>query len=292
MIPALWLLAPFGTAHAACDNASLSAAIDRSEVAFAAMSEEIDALRAEVVQAIDCLREPIPRPLAGSVHRVHGLFAFLDGDEPSVSRYFARYRQLVPGATLPDAIAPREHPLRKAFTEASPSPGARPISAGGSGWVTVDGEQSEVAPAAMPWVYQHLLADGTVIATQLVPAGAVPPEPVPQEVRKPPKSAKPEKISTANPVDPPALPPEPRARTSSVRTGRLGTGLGVATLGVVLYGTAFATRTGYDAAVEDGDAKRIRNGHTATNSLTLLGVGATAAGGVLIATSFPLGGSK
>jgi hypothetical protein len=266
----MWSL--LAMAHAGCDAASLEAVLAASEDAFAKMSDDIDATRERVSAELGCQSAAIRRPLAGAVHRAYGLYAFLDGNDPAVAAHFARYRQLVPGASLPDALAPREHPLRQAFAGGSPPSSTVAVQMPAEGWVLVDGEQEQSAPADLPWVHQHLSADGRVLSTRLIPPGG-----------RAPDLGRPAAV-----VDVPS-PSTPRSGVG--RRIQVNLGVGSLVLGSALYVSAFASRAGYERAVDDGDADLIRSRHGVTNALTVVGLGTALAGGGLV-VSGALGGGR
>lgn len=239
-------------AWAGCDPASLGRAIDEAETAFGAMSDDIDTWRSRVASELACQTAPMDRALAGRVHRAHALFAFLDGDGPSASAFFARYRQIVPDADLPESLAPREHPLRAAFVGALPPPGSLPgPRLSGGGYVVVDGERDGDVPVSLPWLRQDVRG-GSVTSSQIVQAGSG---------------------GGPGPVGDPPPPRERRPVRATTVAGLIAVGAGAG-----LYSAAFGTRSSYERAVAAGDADAIRSNHRATNGLVIAGLGLGVAG--------------
>ncbi|MEZ4321536.1 MAG: hypothetical protein R3F61_28950 [Myxococcota bacterium] len=261
------MLLLISAAMADCGLTELDSTMESIESAFAEMSEGFEPLRNRFHERIDCLSEPLNPKLAARVHRTNALFFFFDSDDGATRDSFARYRSLEPTGTLPDALAPSDHPLRQLFDGATARPKPEPLPAPATGWLLVDGEQETAAPRNLPFVFQHIADDGAVLSSSLVAAGSDPPAyDVAGVVVQPPEP------------DGPAPTRPPKKRLGPLTLA----GIGVAGVGLVSYGAAFGTRGAYKNAVDAGEADRITSTHATTNGLTLGGLGLMAVGSGLV----------
>lgn len=259
---ALFLFAG-GAAAETCDSPALAGAIGRAEVAFTAMDAPgFDGAMVDARAAFECQTDPLTPILCADWHRVLALDAFLRDDGPDAVLAFHAALNTTPGYDLPTTIAPSGHPLRTQFEQAKlVAPGGTlELSSPEEGWLSVDGQRSQIAPAGRPFVLQRFDDDGHVIETVYVELGAPMPEyPTGQDNQG--------KVSSAG--------------SGRKRSGALiGTGIALGVASAALYGAAFVTRADYDDAVDAGDVTAIEGAHTATNALVIgsigaLGVGAT-----------------
>ncbi len=260
---ALMLLAGGAAAQDGCGSAALADAIGRAEVAFTAMDGAgFDTALADARSSFECQTEALTPVLCADWHRVLALDAFLRDEGPDAVLSFHAALSTTPGYDLPTTIAPEGHPLRTQFEQ------AKLVGAGGTielpppseGWIAVDGQRSQIAPAGRPFVLQRFDDDGTVVSTLYVELGA----PMPQ------------------------YPTEGGGRVASESTGKkrsgvlIGTGIALGVASAAMYGVAFKTRSDYDQGVEDGDVETIEGAHTATNALVIGSIGALGVGATLV----------
>lgn len=273
-------------ALAGCDQEALRDAMGKVRTGFTEMSSTIDADRRVFEESLLCQSTPLTPPLAARVHFTLALAAFLDGDDETTRREFARARLLEPEAPFPAALAPRDHPLHKAWTTAvvKPTMVDLPSLPVGTGWV--DGEPATRAPSDLPFVYQ--LEYGSQVRTALIPVGGSVPKIVVDGPAGPgdaPKDVTPELAPVPEPTKPTEVEePPPPTPTDAGRRKRRTAGLLVTGVGAVAYSSAFATRAAYGRAVDAGDQTAIDRSHRATNVLTVAGAG-LALGGAGLAIS-------
>jgi hypothetical protein len=226
----------------------------------------------EAEDTLVCLTEPLTVIDAASLHRLKGLQAFLQGDQPGATLAFQAVLYTQPGYVLPLDVAPVGHPLRDTFDEAAryKDPGLFPLDAPESGWLGIDGRRTQAAPSARPYLFQRFQADGAVVETRWVPAGQAPP---PYPIRQ--------NVPLEVPLPGPAPSPSPAPVTRADPKGPLRVaGVALTVLGAAAYSGAFVARNQYDTAVLSGDRQDIRSYHGLTNGLALGGslggaVGAT-----------------
>ena len=249
---------------AGCDAPALADAIGRAEVAFTAMDgSAFDAAIADARSSFECQVDPLTPILCADWHRVLALDAFLRDDGSNTVQSFHAALNTTPGYDLPSTIAPQGHPLRDHFEQAKlMAPGGTlDLALPSEGWLAVDGQRSETAPAGRPFVFQRFDDDGSVLETRYVELGA--PMPV--------------------------YPTEGGGNVASEgtvkkkRSGALiGTGIALGVASAAMYGAAFVTRADYDEAVEDGNVDVIEGAHTATNALVIGSIGALGVGATLV----------
>jgi hypothetical protein len=261
---ALLLFAGVSDAETACDSTALAAAIGRAETAFTAMdSTGFDGAMVDARASFDCQTDPLTPILCADYHRVLGLDAFLRDDGPDAVLAFHAALNTTPGYDLPTTIAPAGHPLRTQFEQAKlVAPGGTfDLAPPQEGWLSVDGQRTETAPAGRPFVLQRLDDGGNVVETLYVELGA----PIPQ------------------------YPVAGGGKVASNGTGKkkrsgvlIGTGIALGVASAAMYGAAFVTRADYDQAVIDGNVDTIEGAHTATNGLVIGSIGALAVGATFV----------
>lgn len=251
-------------AASACDSKMLLGAVKDAEQAFATMDGlGFDAATFEVNRLLACQTDAVTPVESAAYHRVRALAAFLSEDMPATILSFQAALAAMPGYELPPTVAPDGHPLREQFEQAG-----RMVATGGSidlpppqaGWVTVDGMRTRIAPAARPFVFQRLDVAGAVVDTDYVEPG----DPLPTYASEAPAP----------------LPAPGSGRKLQAGWVAAGGALGLVAGG--LYGGAFATRSSYEQAVEDGERARILSTHRATNTLVVASLGALGAGTGLV----------
>jgi hypothetical protein len=259
---ALLLFAGVAGAETDCDPSALAAAIGRAEVAFTAMdSAGFDGAMSDARSSFECQTEPLTPILCADYHRVLGLDAFLRDDGPDAVLAFHAALNTTPGYDLPTTIAPAGHPLRTQFEQAKLAEpgGTLELATPQEGWLAVDGQRTQTAPAGRPFVFQRFDDAGNVVETLYVELGA----PIPQ------------------------YPVEGGGKVASnggkKRSGVLiGTGIALGVASAAMYGAAFVTRADYDDAVETGNVDTIEGAHTATNALVIGSIGALGLGATFV----------
>lgn len=264
----LWLVLSLA-ARAACDSISFVRAVDDADAAFAAMDgDAFDLAAASLDETLACMSEPISPTHAVAVHRTRALAAFLAGDDAATVSSFQAALAAMPGYELPQDIAPIGHPLRARFED------ARLFSAGGqadlpepaSGWITVDGARTRIAPTGRAFVFQRFDDSAAVVDTAYVAVG----RPLPSyPVRE---------------AAPPVPDRTPLARQPVSVPLAVGVALDVVAAG--LYSYAFVTRAHYEEAKRVGDLDRIKSSHLTTNLLVGVSIGTGVVGTSLVVVSF------
>jgi hypothetical protein len=98
----------------------LEGAVDSAQLAFTRMDAGAFRAASDVAFAgVECLAEPVPRATAARLHRLRGLRAFVDGDDPGARAAFSAARAADPAYRFPAALLPTDHPARALFDEAT-----------------------------------------------------------------------------------------------------------------------------------------------------------------------------
>ena len=247
-------------AWAGCDAEALDGAVDRAEAAFAAMDADgFDAAQREVGEALGCQQRVLEPARAARVHEIAALAAFLAGDDSLVVSHLRAAVASDPGFRLSESLAPPGHPLEGAMRAATAAPpgATATLAPPRHGFVAVDGLRSDLAPTGRPFLFQHVLSDGSAVIT--APVRSLGEVPAYAEAR--PKRAR--------------------------RRALLGSGITVGLASVVLYGAAFSVRGTYDDAVAAGDESRIVSTHGTTRRLAVAGaLGVLGGAGLVVASRF------
>ena len=247
-----------------CDSRELDYLVNVAEGAFS--TSDVDTLLSVVASleaSLVCQAEPLSPIHVAAFHRIEALAAIAEFDAAAAVLSFQAVLATMPGYQLAPELAPEGHPVRKAFDEAKLFADSEvfELPAPEAGWITIDGNRSQRAPAGRPFLFQHLSAEGAVTQTAYVDVGT----PVPTYATAP------------VPVPDPPVPTRTRAR---VNPWLVGAGIALGAASVSMYGGAFVARDRYDEAVLAGDEGRIRSRYWTTNgllggSVAALGVGTT-----------------
>lgn len=273
----LWL-AGASLAHGAAPCASptsttaLLALVEEVQGAYGALDAAALATSADRLAAsLECLREPVPRPVAAAVHRAVGLRAFADRDPEKATRAFAAARAIEPAYRFPDSLVPQGNPLWSTY-EAIPVEAGKvtTVPSPPAGYHLFDGRPLSERPASWPVIYQQADAAGAVVATaylwQDMPVPGVP------AVASTPVASAP---AAATP-SPAPIPAEPTVDRGGPRWGLLGGGVGALVVAGALYGVAYASHEAYgDPATDPADKEGLR---TRTNVLYVSSIGLAAVG--------------
>lgn len=264
----------FGLAALAADcptpqsPAAVMADAGEATLAWAALDE--DGFRASVAKVdvnLPCLSGPLDPDQAATVHRLHGLRAFIDGDVDAARLHLASAAAADPGYKVSDRVAPDGGALRRLIDEVQGEEhaegGRLELLDGGTVWV--DGEVNGGRDESRPALVQVGERNRTTWTAVLSPG----------EPFAPPVAA------VAGLSAPP--PPPPVASPSVTDRDRRGirplwvaaSGTGVAAAG--LFGASAALRGRYDADPS-------QSLHNATNGTFLASTGlAAVTGGLLTA---------
>ena len=153
-------------------------AASQGEQAFANMDMVgLSRARAQALEHIPCLGEPVTTDTAAAFHRMMAMAAFSQGDEPGTLAEFHAARRLQPGYTIPEDVAPEGHPLVDLYqrsvdaAEGSLDPTIPPLG----GWVTVDGVRGAPRPTGISTILQSFEADEAIDrTTYLLPGDSTP----------------------------------------------------------------------------------------------------------------------
>lgn len=243
----LWM----GMAHAGCDQL-LTVSLNQAERAF--VTEQVpvleEALR-DARKALACVDAPLTPTQSARMHRAEGLLAHLRGNRARTHDLLRAMIRSDPWLGL-GVLVDGDHPLTRQAIAAEELEPSRTfdIAWPQTGAVHVDGLAANRAPAAHPWIHQHLTEDGRVVATSWVEAGH----------------------------DAPSLDVRRRGRGLGWTLAGVGTGLAAG----ALYGAAWSQRARYEQAVDAQDDAAARQLHGATNALSIAAVAAGGSGATLL----------
>lgn len=232
---------------------------------------DMDGFRRAVDQAfvaLPCVREPVPRHLAASLHRWRGLRAYVDRDPDTSTRAFAAARSIEPSWTFPESLVPPGNPVLTDYAAIDPATGRlEPVPAPNDGTLYFDGRAGVERPASFPTVFQRLDGAGAVVTTRyLMPGDALPAYP-----------PRPAGVAAA---DPAPLPEQaPTAERHPLRVPFVvGATAGVLGSGAcyVLARRSSASYYGRDPVITDPDT--LAGLRSRTNTLTVAAAVAGAAG--------------
>ncbi len=164
----MWV-ALFALAMADCpseaDVAALMAATD-IERAFIDVDEDMLAdARVTLTAALPCIDGALTLAESVSLHRAHGLLAFMDGDAAASRRSWSAVRRLEPGWRPSEALAPAGHPVRNLFDSAEPDGETVIVELAPPGGWWIDGAASSLVPTTSAFVMQGFDASGVVVLT-------------------------------------------------------------------------------------------------------------------------------
>jgi hypothetical protein len=160
-------------------------------------AERFGGARDRAVAALPCLGEPLTGPEAAAYHGLMALDAFLRQDDAGAVNSFRAALAADPAWALPPETVPEAHPIRVQLQVARSLTGtlSTPLPDLAPDHVAVDGVAATVAPTDRPAILQRLSADGTVLDTAYLAAGAALPawapasplviEPPPTEQHRP-----------------------------------------------------------------------------------------------------------
>jgi len=130
---------------------------------------------------VRCMESPLRPADVASFMRLKGIALFVRKERDAAGAWFAASRRVEPSYSLPEALFPERHPLRRAFEDSPPEPGdtAR-LPRPAEGALAVNGRTATDLPEDAPWVLQWSDAGGRV---QLTTFGERPPETWPYPLR-------------------------------------------------------------------------------------------------------------
>ena len=152
----------------------LGRVISAGDAAFGALdAQAFRAADSEAARLLPCLDEALEPAQVAALHRLHALAAFLARDHAGAVSAFRSMLATAPDYRLSEeagaAQPPAPHRLPGGGRDGLGA--GAPLRAPRQGWVQVDGQRAEQAPADRPWVFQHFSEDGQVLGTSLVPVG-------------------------------------------------------------------------------------------------------------------------
>jgi hypothetical protein len=178
---AMWLTALPLTARAApegCEGrpattSTVQQSLDLAQLAYNDLDDAgFKASLERALEALPCLEELIPRPLAASIHRYVGIGHFLERDHNRAQMAFAAAKSIEPNYRFPESLVPTDHPLFDDYDApppASPMFEAAPALSGG--YYTFDGSPGSQRPTDRPTIAQVMRDDGAVAATAYLRPG-------------------------------------------------------------------------------------------------------------------------
>jgi hypothetical protein len=189
-MPSLALLLS-SLAAAACDAPTDASALQAYLTAADQAYEQLDIPRFKsnaetAANAAPCLDEPLTPDLAGSMHRVAGMLAFVERDPDLAEQRFAAARVATPDYAFPTTMVPDGHPLRTHYAaiDLSKVP-VLPVVPTNDGAILLDGRPSLKRRDGLPVYFQRLDRDAVVTTTRLLSGSA----PLPDYPKAPPRGA-------------------------------------------------------------------------------------------------------
>ncbi|MEO0601771.1 MAG: hypothetical protein AAF211_10055 [Myxococcota bacterium] len=118
-------------------------------------------------QQLKCLGSSLrPADVAGFM-RLKGIALFVRKDRDRADAWFSAARSVDPTYSLPEALIPERHPLRRAFENAAPPDEVViRVPAPSEGTIAVNGRSTRDLPTQRPWVLQWQDNDGNVELTR------------------------------------------------------------------------------------------------------------------------------
>lgn len=167
------------TAAAACAEpvppARLAQLLSTADAAFADLdADTFSQALGQAREAVPCLSATLSAGQVAAYHRAEAFQSFLDRDHAAAVQHFRAMLAASPGYRLSDLVAPDGHPLRVDFyiAQGLPVEPTRTLPAPTEGSIRVDGAATQQAPAALPFVLQHVDAEGKVLRSALVEPGS------------------------------------------------------------------------------------------------------------------------
>ncbi|MFK7930737.1 MAG: hypothetical protein AB8H79_21320 [Myxococcota bacterium] len=241
---------------------------EEASLAWASLDEEgFSESVAKIDAAIRCVGTPLDGRQAALVHRLHGLQAFVSGDQDDARLHLAAASTADPGYRVSDRVAPKGGALRRLIDEVSSEEhdAGAPLELMDGGTVWVDGRASGGRDEGRYAVVQIGERGRTVWSTVLKPG----------ESFSPPTSAIAQlsaEEGRAKPIAVPSAPVTDRERRGIGPLWVAASGTGVAAAG--LFGASAALRSRYD----ESPSKSL---HSATNGTFLASTGLAALTGGL-----------
>ncbi|MCO4744496.1 MAG: hypothetical protein KC912_06905 [Proteobacteria bacterium] len=178
----LALFAPAAALADSCPTATTVAELDEtlSGAEASYRSVDLDGFNLAVDSAvflIPCLGERLTPTVAAHFHRMQGLSAVIRRKNDRAAQAFTSAKAADPSYAWPDELIPPGHIIRTTYDDADPEASkyatpAPPVA----GALIFDGTPSDRHPTSRPTVFQLTDADGVVLKTFLVRAGADLPE--------------------------------------------------------------------------------------------------------------------
>ena len=187
-LPILLFAVSAQSAFAACPTpvrvTTVLGTLDRAEKAYAELDLDgflgySDMIREDV----PCLSDPLSPSLAGRLHRLEGLRAFVDRNQRASQEAFAAARSADPEYFFPESLIPAGYPELENYEAIPLELGAyEQVPAPKSGTVRFDGAESLDRPTAWPAIMQLLDVEGDVTATTYLWRDTPLPEYVPAQL--------------------------------------------------------------------------------------------------------------
>ena len=152
------------------DTLQLLNAIERGENAWSlANGAEFNAANAAMAELLPCLGEPLTRSMAARVHRMNGLYHFLNRQQDEMELSFAAARATAPAFRWPADLVPPDHPVLDGYNaRAVNTQDVTATLAPVDGSSHFDGRETLDRPNGLPTLHQHLDAEGAVAGTWLL----------------------------------------------------------------------------------------------------------------------------
>lgn len=169
----------------------LAGSVGEAEAAFTQLDRALFATSTAAVERdLPCVDAVISPVLAGRIHRLSGLQAFLDRDFDAVALSLAAYRHAAGDDAGLSDLLPDGHPLHADLVVVDlASARYDPVQQPGVGRILLDGVESARRPADWATIYQRLDDQDALQLTLLLPPSvSLPALPVPTLVEPPHRS--------------------------------------------------------------------------------------------------------
>lgn len=152
------------------DTLQILIAIERAEDAWSmADASTFNEANEAMTSLLPCLDEPLTRFMSARIHRMNGLYHFLNREQEPMELSFAAARTVAPAYRWPADLVPADHPVLDGYSarpldSSDVTPILPPVKANS----TFDGRETLDRPAAVPTIHQLLSEDSAVLGTWLL----------------------------------------------------------------------------------------------------------------------------
>ncbi len=268
----LWMMLQVVHAcDARTDTAELQSAMERAEAAYGSLDLEGFATATnDFRRVLECLEDPVTRPVAAQVHRLQGLRAFVDQEAEYAKLAFAAARAIQGSYRFPETLIPTGNPVLVVYDAVPLTMGtSQTVSSPGlEAYWGFDGRTTDQRPVNWPTLVQRFDGSGAVADTAYLWPG----DPLPLPAGAPPP------IPSPLPAPDPASAPAPAERGGAGSVVLLGGAVGTGVVAGAIYYSAYRASQNFEAP--GLSEAQVQGYYDKARSRTVVsaGVGALAAG--------------